>query len=140
VSVRRLLGVWLMLAVLMTGNGILREAALMPWFGRTAADVLSATLGVAIILAATRPFLRPLAGLSAARPARVALAWVGLTVVFELVVGHWVDGKSWGELLADYAVWRGRLWPIVLGTVALAPFLWLAGGSRPADGRLTKYA
>jgi hypothetical protein len=35
-----------------------------------------------------------------------------------------VDGKSWGELAANYAIWRGRLWPAVLATVVIAPFLW----------------
>lgn len=123
-SIRRTLGVWALLAVAMTANGILREVALAPALGRTGADVLSAALGIAIILATTRPFLRPLAGAASAHPARIALAWVALTVAFEFVVGRWVDGKSWTELLANYAIWRGRLWPLVLATVAAAPFLW----------------
>lgn len=70
------------------------------------------------------PIARPLAGLPSARPGRTALAWVGLTVLFELAVGRWVDGKSRGELVADYALWRGRLWPVVLAAVAVAPLLW----------------
>jgi hypothetical protein len=123
-SLRRILGVWLLLAVLMTCNGILREAALVPWFGRTAADLLSPALGIGIILAATRPLLRPFAGLPSARPGRLALAWLGLTVAFEFLFGHYVDGKSWGDLLANYALWRGRLWPVVLATIGIAPFLW----------------
>jgi hypothetical protein len=139
-SLRRVFGVWSFLAVLMTGNGILREAALVPWFGRASADVLSAALGIAIILAATRPFLRPRKSPPPMHPGRVSLAWVGLTVAFELVVGRWVDGKSWGELLANYALWRGQLWPVVLATVALAPFLWARKPARRAGPRAASAA
>lgn len=124
-SFRRTLGVWALLALLMTANGVLRELALLPWLGRSAADVLSAVIGIALILGTTRAFLRPLAGTPSAHPGRVALAWIGLTVAFEFLVGRYVDRKSWSELLANYAIWRGRLWPVVLAVVAAAPFLWL---------------
>jgi hypothetical protein len=137
VSLRRTLGVWLLLSVLMTGNGILREVALVPWLGRAAADPLSAASGIAIILAVTGAFLRPLAGLPSARPGRVALVWLGLTVAFELLFGHYVDGKSWTELLADYAVWRGRLWPVVLAVIGVAPFLWTRWSTPGARGGRT---
>jgi hypothetical protein len=134
VSTRRVIGVWLLLAALMSGNGVLREAVLVGWFGRGAADVLSAATGIGIILAVTRPFLRPLAGLPSAHPGRVALAWLGLTVAFEFLFGHYVDRKSWGELLADYALWRGRLWPVVLASVGVAPLLWTRWLVRGATG------
>jgi hypothetical protein len=136
-SVRRTLGAWILLAALMVANGALREVALVPWLGRAAADALSAATGIAIILAVTRAFLRPLAGLPTAHAGRVALTWVGLTVAFEFLFGHYVDRKSWAELLANYAVWRGRLWPAVLAAIAAAPFLWTRrpthgeGGARP---------
>ena len=39
-------------------------------------------------------------------------------------VGRYVDRKSWSELVVNYAIWRGRLWLIVLATLALTPFLW----------------
>ena len=134
-SFRRVLGAWLLLAALMTANGIAREALLVPTFGRGVADVLSAALGIAIILAATRPFLRPLAGLPSAHPGRGALAWLALTVAFEFLVGRFVDRKSWTELLANYAVWDGRLWPVVLAAVGVAPFLWTRGPARGAAPR-----
>jgi hypothetical protein len=133
-SLRRTLGVWLLLSVLMTGNGILREIALVPWLGRAAADLVSAASGIAIILTVTGAFLRPLAGLPSARPGRVALVWLGLTVAFEFLFGHYVDGKSWAELLANYAVWRGRLWPVVLAVIGISPFLWTRWSTHGARG------
>jgi hypothetical protein len=120
----RIAGAWLLLAVLMIGNGLLREVGLVPAVGRAGADVLSAMLGIAIVLLATRPFLRPLSGAPTGALIRVSLLWLVATVAFEFLFGHYVDGKSWSELAGDYAIWRGRLWPIVLAALVLAPFVW----------------
>jgi hypothetical protein len=123
-SLPRLLGVWLLLAVLMSVNGVFREIVLRPTMGSTAADALSAALGIGIILTTTGLLFRPLAGESTAHLAGVSALLVGLTVAFEFLFGHYVDRKSWAELVANYAIWRGRLWPIVLLSIAVAPFLW----------------
>jgi hypothetical protein len=131
-TVRRILGVWSVICVAMIGNGIVREVALVPLLKRTAADIVSAALGIVIVLGVTRLFLRRFAGRPVAHPGRVALAWLGLTVGFEFLFGHYVDGKSWGELVVNYAIWRGRLWPVVLLAAVMAPFLWTrwVGGAR----------
>lgn len=128
-SLIKLIGVWCLLAVVMIGNGIFRESLLLESFGRRNADIFSAVLGIALILGITRPFLKPLAGRSAKELAVISVAWVAMTLVFEFVFGHWVDGKSWSELLGNYAIWRGRLWPLVLASLAVAPFIWARRGS-----------
>jgi hypothetical protein len=123
-SLGRMIGTWLLLAVAMTTNGIAREAVLVRLVGRKAADVLSAALGISIVLGLTRQTLHSLAGRSEARPARAALAWLLMTIAFECLIGRTVDHKSWRELADNYALWRGRLWPLVLATVVLSPFIW----------------
>jgi hypothetical protein len=45
-------------------------------------------------------------------------------VAFEFGFGHYVSGAPWTELLADYDVRAGRLWPLVLFTTIVAPSLW----------------
>jgi hypothetical protein len=40
--------------------------------------------------------------------------WVALTVAFEFLAGHYVFGNSWEGLIADYNVFRSRLWILVL--------------------------
>ena len=52
---------------------------------------------------------------------RVGAVWLGLTIVFEFGFGRAVDGKSWSELLADYDVSEGRVWPLVLAWLSLGP-------------------
>jgi len=79
---------------------------------------------VAIILVVTRVAFRVPASSSAAQIALVTIAFVGLTVAFEFLFGHYVDGKSWGDLAANYALWRGRLWPLVPLVIAITPTLW----------------
>ena len=123
-STTRTLAVWLLLAVFMTLNGIARELVLVPQLGPVSAGTVSAILGIAIILGVTGLFFHPLAGAPTSQLIRTSAILVVLTVLFELVLGHWVDGKTWGELAANYAVWEGALWPFVLLSIALAPFFW----------------
>ncbi len=112
-SLSRFFGVWTLLAVLMIANGALRELALVPLLGRSVADVTSAATGIAIILLATRAFFPPLADMSTEGLLIISLSLMALTVLFEFIFGHYAGHKSWAELGANYAVWRGRLWPIV---------------------------
>lgn len=130
-SLIKLLGLWVILAVAMIANGIVREMVLQPQFGSPVADIVSAGLGIVIILAVTRPFLKPLAGSTPSELLIVSVLLVILTVIFEFTFGHWVDGKSWSELAGNYAIWRGRLWPIVLLVLAASPFIW----ARPSNAR-----
>jgi hypothetical protein len=117
---------WLAIVVCMIVNGIVREGVVAPRVGAGAADVLSAASGIAIILLVTRPFVRSLGAASAAVRIRVAVAWLALSVAFEFLFGHFVAGDSWASLAAAYDITRGELWPLVLASVAAAPFLWRA--------------
>ena len=121
---RAVLAVWGLLAVLMSLNGIFREAVLVDQFRRGIADFLSAILGIAIILGTIGAFFRAFPGWRDANPVRLAVIWTALTVAFEFIFGHYVDRKSWSELAANYEIWNGRLWPLVLLSLVIAPFLW----------------
>lgn len=47
--------------------------------------------------------------------------WLALTVLFEFAFGHYVDGKSWSNLLENYDIADGHVWILVLIWVALGP-------------------
>jgi len=51
--------------------------------------------------------------------------WLLLTLAFEFGFGHYVFGKPWSVLLADYRLDQGRIWTLVPVITLLAP--WLAG-------------
>jgi hypothetical protein len=132
-TLRRFLATWGALALLMSVNGIFRELVLRDALPGTAADLASALLGATLILLVTRTGFRALAGAPGRTLLAVSLAFVCLTVAFELVIGRAVDGKSWSELLADYAIWEGRPWPALLLLVALTPWIWGRWRARPSS-------
>ena len=46
-----------------------------------------------------------------------------LTIAFECLFGHYVMGLSWQSIWADYNVFQGRLWPLVLIVTLFGPLL-----------------
>ncbi len=56
---------------------------------------------------------------------KIGLLWLGLTVSFEFLFGHYVMRHSWDKLLQDYNVFAGRIWGLVLVWIVVAPCLFL---------------
>lgn len=122
-SPTRLLLTWLLLAVLMPINGALREFGLKHLMPDPAAEVLSVVTGIAIILVTTRWLFRIPGATGAATLAGYSAVLVGLTIAYEFAIGR-AGGKPWSELLGNYAIWDGKLWPLVLIALAATPWLW----------------
>lgn len=122
-SYRRLLGAWLLLAVLMPLNGALREFGLKRVLDSPAAELLSAALGIAIILIVTHAVFRIAPETPNKALWQMSFVLITLTIKYELAVGV-LGGQSWREMAANYAIWRGRPWPLVLLTLGLTPFIW----------------
>jgi hypothetical protein len=123
-SFLKLLIAWLLILPCMIINGIFRELVLKSLVATQVAETISVVIGLAIVVVLTRSLLRPLAGKSMAQVVRASVVLVLLTVAFEFIFGHYVDDKSWSELAANYELWNGRLWPILLAAIAFMPFLW----------------
>ena len=51
----------------------------------------------------------------------VGAMWVALTVGFEFLAGHYLNGDSWQTLVDAYDVTAGHLWPLAVTGVVLAP-------------------
>lgn len=115
---------WFVLLVAMMGNGIFRVLVLQPRLDEDVARQLACLSGMAVILALSAPFVRWLGCASSAQLLSIGFLWVVLTVAFEFLFGHYVGGLRWQTLLAEYNVLDGRLWPLVLLTTLLAPWLW----------------
>lgn len=129
----RFLAMWSFMAVAMTLNGIGRELLLRPLLPPWATALSSAVLGVLWIGLITRWGFRPLRMATTPTPpatlAGYTVALVGLTVVFETVLGRFIDHKSWAEILEHYALWRGELWPVVLAWLGATPWFWTRRGA-----------
>lgn len=123
-SLTRIVVTWLVLAAVMSANGIFRELVLERHLAESTAGWISLALGLVWILLITRIGFR---GIPAHYPTAslllVGAALIALTIAFEFV-GILVDKKSFAELAAAYAFWRGETWPFVLLVLGLTPLLW----------------
>ena len=127
---------WLVLLLAMMVNGTLRVLVLEPRLGGDLARQIASVSGMAIVLLLATFFVGRLVDVGGRALFGVGALWLALTMAFEFLFGHYVSGASWESLLADYDLSRGRLWPLVLVTVLLAP--WLVSRERgrrsPAGG------
>jgi hypothetical protein len=119
--ITRAILIWLALLAVAIVNGGLREAVLVPWLGRGLAQAASTVLLSGCIAAAAWSAVPWIAPRSVEQAWAIGFGWVMLTLAFEFLGGHFLFGKSWSELLADYNLLAGRIWVTVLVVTLLAP-------------------
>jgi hypothetical protein len=119
---------WFGILALAMANGVAREKVLVPALGPVAALLASGViLSACVFLVAL--FAAPWYGrLPAAQWLGVGALWLVMTLAFELGFGRLVQHRGWAELLAAYTFKGGNLWPVVLATVLLSP--WIAAKLR----------
>jgi hypothetical protein len=119
----RALVMWSCILGLASLNGALRDFGLTPALGDTIGRAISTVLLCVLILFVawlSIGWIGPATGFDAVG---VGGLWVFLTLAFEFLVGHYVFGKPWPMLLADYDVSQGRIWILALLVTFCAPFL-----------------
>lgn len=119
----RAVAVWAGLLIVAVLNGGLRSALLVPRFGEHTGHVVSTvTLSVAIFVLAwvAISWIGPH---DSGDALRIGATWLGLTLAFEFLAGHYLFRTPWQTLMADYNVIRGRIWVLVLLTTFVAPLL-----------------
>jgi hypothetical protein len=110
---------WLVLLVVAFANGTLRVLAYPKSLSDFAARQVAAGVG-AVLLGATIWLLLRRWPLRSARSGWATGAlWVALTVLFE--AGMVLRRGSWSDVAAQYALWEGSLWPLLLLWVLAAP-------------------
>ena len=128
----RVLVLWLGFMTLAILNGGLREKILIPMMGDAVAQGLSTLMGCGLILLATW-IAWPWLGIGTWNTVWWAgVIWLGLTVAFEFLAGHYLFHTSWRELLDAYNLAQGRTWIFVLLVTLLAPaFTFYLRGASP---------
>ena len=119
----RTLLIWLGLLILAILNGGFREGVLVPRLGRGLAHAASTVMLSVLILAAgwiSVPWIGPR---TVQEAWTIGIIWVALTLGFEFLAGHFIFGKPWQELLADYNLLAGRIWIMVLIVTLMTPIV-----------------
>lgn len=117
------LGVWVLMAVAGTLNGIFRETILIPRTGEYEGHVASTALLVTAILAISYAYFTSIETDYTKRESLlIGVTWTALTVGFEFLVGY-VEATPVEETLGQYDVFAGQVWIIVPLTLLAAPLL-----------------
>lgn len=114
---------WAAILVLAIANGIVRDTLLASVLGPVAALVTSGivlSLVIVVVAYIAVPGLGPLEG---SQYWLVGVAWLALTLVFELGLGLLVQQQSPSQLLRAYTFEGGNLWPVVLVVTLVSPRL-----------------
>ena len=126
----RYLIAWLAMLVVAFVNGGLREFTYGKHLSALAANQLSCLIGIILLGGVIYLYQRRRPFASARQAWYAGLFWMVLTVAFEFLFFHYVGGEPWEALLANYDIVHGRLWPLVLLWVAVAPYLFYRYASR----------
>lgn len=123
----RALALWAVIIGAETVHGVLRQWLLVPIAGDVRARQIGIVIGSLIVFAVAFAFSRWLGARTVRAQLGVGLAWVVLTVAFEVALGVLL-GLSRERMLADYDVTEGGLLAFGLAFMLVAP--WLAARAR----------
>ena len=112
---------WIPMVLIAIVNGTIRQLWYGKQLGELTAHQISTLTGVLLFGIYIWAVIRRWRPGSAGQAWAVGLLWLGLTLAFEFLFGHYVSGQSWERLLADYNLLAGRVWVVVLIWVTIAP-------------------
>jgi hypothetical protein len=116
------LALWVLFLVFAIALAGVRETWLAPTMGDSRAhqaETLAFCAVIAVIVLFGVRWMR----VTRAQGLRVGASWVAMTLLFEFGVFGVLLRHPWPELLADYNIFEGRLWPLVLATELVAPWI-----------------
>ena len=112
---------WFLLVILAIINGFIRQKFIFPKVGEQKAHVI----GTIIFLILQFILIFVYVKISLIRESSILLEvgvfCVILTVLFEFGFGHYIMKHPWSKLLADYNIFKGRIWLLVLINNIFAP-------------------
>ena len=126
--------IWMCIVPVAIVNGMLRDMVLAPYLGDSTARAISCVTLAAAVLVVARMSIAWIGPPTTGAAWMVGVIWLNLTLAFEFLVGHYVFGTPWAALRADYNIFAGRLWVLVLAAALTGPRIMF----RPppsADGR-----
>jgi len=121
--VLRGVAVWLCIIIVEVLHGIARTMFLAPAVGDFRARQVAVFTGSFLILLVAMLFIRWIRPADIDDAVRVGIAWLVLTLAFEIAFGRYVVHASWSRIASDFNLSRGGLLPIGLLVLTAAPFI-----------------
>jgi len=114
---------WIIMPVIGIINGVIRQLGYGKLVGELLAHQVSTVTG--IILFGIYVWLLSLKWRidSAGQAIVIGFIWLGLTIVFEFIFGHYVMKHPWSRLFHDYNILEGRMWLLILIWITIAPYV-----------------
>jgi len=125
--------IWMGIVPVAIVNGMLRDVVLAPYLGDPTARAISCVTLAAAILVVARMSIAWIGPPTAGAAWMVGIVWLSLTLAFEFLVGHYVFGTPWAALRADYNIFAGRLWVLVLAATLTGPRIMFRPPPRRTD-------
>lgn len=119
----RVLLLWFPMLALAIVNGVVRETTYGKRLPELTAHQISSFTGSLSLFAYIWLTADRLDPGTAVRAWLAGGVWALMTVIFEFAFGRLYGKHSWERLLGEYNLAQGRLWTLVLFTVALGPYL-----------------
>ena len=117
---RRALAAWLLIIVVESLHGTLRQLFLVPLIGDFRARQVSVFTGSVFILLIAFALIGWIGARRTSHLLAIGLAWLVLTLVFEFTLGRLL-GMDWQRLLDDYDLRHGGLMSFGMLVLLLAP-------------------
>lgn len=132
-SIKAIFAFWFAMVAIAIINGVFAEKVLAARLGDYGSHLYKTIVIITVIFIFSHFYIAHYASPPLYPAAlKTGLLWLSSSIIFEFIFGHFVFGFPWEKLLADYSIWNGRLWSLVLASEVIAPLVnaWLA--SRPA--------
>jgi hypothetical protein len=113
--------VWVGFLAVAIASAIVRVKFLVPVLGSLVGKAMGTLLVGAIIFGLIYASIEKLKATNQVSLFKLGIFGTVLTVAFECLFGHYVMALSWESIWADYNVFRGRLWPLVLIVTLFGP-------------------
>jgi hypothetical protein len=104
-------------------NSAVREGSYGKYLSELQAHQISTATGILLFGVYIWALMRLWRPASVGQAIAIGLVWLGMTVAFEFLFGHYVVKRPWHDLLHDYNLFAGRVWLVVLVWVSIAPYV-----------------
>lgn len=119
------LGIWFLMCIIAIINGIIRNGVYSPIVGEYVGHIISSFILICIFSLVIALYYNNIKGKYENRNSLyIGVLWLIMTIAFEFIFGHYIVGHSWERLFADYNLFQGKIWLLVLITPLISSILW----------------